>query len=123
MLGSSSDSTAHDDAHILRQYLIDCRQEAESLRFDVGDATALIEAFEGELGAVTARWRRPGQVEAASDAMSLLIQARTHVRRTLFQVLGSEQARAAALHDLRIAEAAFGFLLGLRTLRADRHPP
>ena len=123
MLGSSSGSDAHDEAHILRQYLIDCRQEAESLRVDLGDATALIEALEGELWAVTARWWGPDQVQAASGALNHLIQARSLIRRTLFQERGSESERAAALRDLRIAEATFGFLVGLRILRVDTHPP
>ena len=123
MPGSSSGSVGGNDAHVFRQGLIDSRAEAESLRFDLGDATALIEALEGELWAVSARWRGQDQAEAASDALSLLIQARTLIRRTLFQECGSESERAAALRDLRIAEAAFGFLLGLRTLRADKHQP
>ena len=113
---------AHE-ALILREHLAESRAEAESLRFDLSDATALIEALEAELWAVTGRWRGQDQAQAGSDAVSLLIQTRTRVRRTMFQVFGSEQARAAALRDLRIAEAAFGFLLGLRILRADRHLP
>ena len=112
----------HDDAPLLRQRLFESRAEAESLRYDLGDATALIEALEAELWAVTARWRGPDHGQSAITAVSLLIQARTQVRRTLFQELASEQARAAAQRDLRIAEAAFSFLLGLRSLRADRRP-
>ena len=123
MLGSSSVSAAHDDAHVLRQCLFDSRQEAESLRFALGDATALIEGLEAELWAVTVRWRGQDQSRSASDAVNLLIQARTNIRRTLFQDRGPEGDPAAALRDLRITEAAFGFLLGLRSLRADRHLP
>ena len=113
----------HDDAPLLRQHLLESRAEAESHRFDLGDATALIEALEAELWAVIACWRGPDRGRSASDAVSLLIQARTRIRGTMVQELASEQARAAALRDLRIAEAAFGFLLGLRSLRADRHRP
>jgi hypothetical protein len=39
------------------------------------------------------------------------------IRRTLFQELRPYGDRATVLHDLRIAEVAFRFLLGLRSVR------
>lgn len=115
------DSAEQDDASVLRQHLCDSRAVAESLRYDLGDATALIEALEAELWAVTARWRGQDCSQSDTTAMGLLIQARTQVRRTLLQQLASERARSAAQRDLRVAEAALGFLLSLRSLHADRH--
>ena len=110
------------DAFRLRQHLYDTRAEAECLRLDLGDATALIEALEAELWSVTGRWDGPAhdQRQPGSDPLSLLIQARTQLRRTLFQELGSYVTPPAALADLRLAEVSFRFLLGLRSVRADR---
>ena len=102
------------DACLLRQHLCDSRAEAESLRFDLGDATALIEALEAELWSVTTRWNGDArdQRQPGSDALSLLIQARTLVRRRLFQELGPNGIQPAALADLRLAEVSFRFLHG-----------
>ena len=108
------------DACVLREHLCDSRAEAESLRFDLGDATALIEALENELWSLTARWKGREQRKPGSDALTLLIQARTQLRRTLFQELGPGGVLPAALADLRLAEVAFSFLLRLRSARAER---
>ena len=116
------EATDYVNALRLRQDLLDSRAEAESLRYDLGDATALIEALEAELSAVTARWRGQDQGRSATAAVGLLIQARTQVRRTLFQDLASEQDRASAERDLRVAEVAFSFLLGFTPL-APRTAP
>ena len=110
------------DAVLLRQHLYDSRAEAEGLQLDLGDATALIEALEAELWSVTGRWDGPphDQRHPGSDPLSLLIQARTVVRRLLFRELGPYVTPPAALADLRLAEVSFRFLLGLRSVRADR---
>ena len=112
----------YDNAPLLHTRLLNSRAEATSLRNDLGDAIVLIEGLEAELWAVTTRWSVPDKGQCAAAAVSLLIQARTQVMRALVQDLPPEQARAAAQHDLRIAEAAFSFLLGLRSLRAGSHP-
>ena len=109
-----------DEVTFLRESLHQSRAEAESLRLDLGDATALIEGLEAELWSITSRWRRPDRGHSEERAMDLLIQARTQVRRTLFQELGPESAeQAGALRDLRVAEVCFRFLLGLRSLQVS----
>ena len=116
-------SFTQDEVTFLRESLHQSRGEAESLRLDLGEATALIEALEGELWAITSRWRGPDRGQSEERAMDLLIQARTQVRRTLFQELGPESVeQAGALWDLRIAEVCFRFLLGLHSLQVSRCP-
>ena len=110
-----------DELTFLRESLHQSRAEAESLRLDLGDATALIEALEGELWAITSRWHGPDRGQDDASAMDLLIQARTQLRRALIQEPGSEGSHGA-LRDLQIAEAAFRFLLGLRSLQVSRSP-
>ena len=105
----------------LRESLHQSRAEAESLRLDLGEATALIEGLESELCSITTRWRGPDSDQYAAGAIDLLIRARTLIRRTLLQELGAECGHAA-LRDLRIAEVAFRFLLGLRSLQASGSP-
>jgi hypothetical protein len=107
----------------LRESLHQSRGEAESLRLDLGEATALIEALEGELWAITSRWRGPDRGQDDASAMDLLIQARTQLRRALIQELGPESVeQAGALQDLRVAEVCFRFLLRFRSLQVSRSP-
>lgn len=115
------EATEYENVPLLRRHLLDSRAVAESLRYDLGDATALIEALQAELRAVTARWPVPDQGQSDTAALSLLIQARTRIRRTVVQEVASGQDRAAVQRDIRIAEAAFSFLLGLRSVRHHRH--
>jgi hypothetical protein len=112
-----------DEVTFLRESLHQSRAEAESLRLDLGDATALIEALEGELWAITSHWQGPDRGQSEERAMDLLIQARTLIRRALVQELGPESVeQAGALWDLRIAEVCFRFLLRFRSLQVSRSP-
>lgn len=78
----------------------------------------LIEALESELQRVTTRWRGPDDGRATTSAVDPLIQARTLLRRALSLRLESDDARQTeTLMDLRMAEAAFSFLLRLRVVR------
>ena len=116
-------SLMQDEATFLRESLHQSRAAAESLRLDLGDATALIEGLEAELRSITARWRGPDRGQDDASAMDLLIQARTQLRRALIQELGPESVeQAGALQDLRIAEVCFRFLLRFRNLRASGSP-
>ena len=116
-------SFTQDEVMFLRESLHQSRAEVESLRVDLGDATALIEGLEAELWSITARWRGPDPGQSDARAFDLLIRARTQVRRTLFQELGTESVeQAGALRDLRIAEVCFRFLLRFRSLQVSRSP-
>jgi hypothetical protein len=108
---------APDEVSALRAALQECRAEAMSLRLDLAEACGFVEALEAELWAATQVRNAPGHSDREPTALNLLLQARTLVRHTLFQELGLNSGRAAALHDLRIAEVAFRFLLGLQSLR------
>jgi hypothetical protein len=122
-LSSGPTSFTQDEVTSLRESLHQSRTQAESLRLDLGDAAALIEALEGELWSITARWRGPDQGQSEERAMDLLIQARTLIRRALFQELGRGRIdQAGVLQDLRIAEVCFRFLLRLRSLQGSGSP-
>ena len=108
----------------LRDDLHRTRGEANSLRLDLAEATALIDALESEVWRITTRWCGPDDGRSAVGAMDLLIQARTLMRRALLSSIHSAPShRAAAVRDLRIAEVSFSFLLGLRSLRALKPEP
>ena len=95
------------------------RVEVCSLRLDLAEATALIEALEAEVWRITTRWRGRDDGRSAAQAVDGLIQARTALRRAVSPWLElDDDCRAAALRDLRVAETAFGFLLRMRTMRA-----
>jgi hypothetical protein len=112
-----------DEATFLRESLHQSRAAAESLRLDLGDATALIEGLEAELWSITSRWRGPDRGQYDVSATDLLIRARTQLRRALIQELGPESVeQAGALRDLRIAEVCFRFLLRFRSLQVSRSP-
>ena len=92
--------------------------EVQSLRLDLAEATALIEALEREVWRLSTRWRGTNDEKLGSSALNLLIQARTSLRRALSPWLEADDGRRAqAQRDLHLAEAAFGFLLRLRTVR------
>ncbi len=112
---------ALDEPNDLREALHRSRAEAESLRLDLSEALGFVEALEAELWASSGRRRAPGWPNTVREpsSLNLLLHARTLIRRTLFQELVPGGDRNAALHDLRIAEVAFRFLLGLRSLPAE----
>jgi hypothetical protein len=116
---------ALDEASGLRDALCQSRAEAMSLRLDLAEAQGFIDALEAELWAAGAYWKPPGQAHTVQESspLNLLLHARTLIRRTLFQELGPHGNRAAALHDLRIAEVAFRFLLRLRIVQASHPAP
>lgn len=102
----------------IRQNCEALQAEVHSLRLDLAEATALIEALEREVWRTSARWTSPDDGQSASSALDLLILARTSMRRALSPWLEvDEERRAEAQRDLLVAEAAFGFLLRLRTVR------
>lgn len=102
----------------IRQRCEELQAEVTSLRLDLAEATALIEALERELWRIGTCWDSPNDEHPASSALNLLIQARTSLRRALSPRLESDDGRRAeAERDLLVAEAAFGFLLRLRTVR------
>lgn len=93
--------------------------EVCSLRLDLAEATALIEALEAEVWRITTRWRDSDDEHSAARAVNGLIQSRTSLRRALSPWLElDDDRRTAALRDLRVAEIAFEFLLRLRSMRA-----
>jgi hypothetical protein len=119
-LSSGPSSFTQDEVTFLRESLHQSRAQAESLRLDLGDATALIEGLEAELSSITTRWHNSDRELYDASAMDLLIRVRTQVRRALVQELGPESVeQAGALRDLRIAEVCFRFLLGLRSLQVS----
>jgi hypothetical protein len=102
----------------VRQRCEELQAEVQSLRLDLGEATALIEALEREVWRTSARWGSPGEEQLDSSALDLLILARTSLRRALSPWLEADEGRRAeAQRDLLVAEAAFEFLLRLRTVR------
>jgi hypothetical protein len=102
----------------IRQRCEKLQAEVQSLRLDLAEATALIEALEREVWRSSARWYGPEDGHPASGVLDLLIQARTTLRRALSPwPEADEERRAEAQRDLLVAEAAFGFLLRLRTVR------
>ena len=108
----------------VRQRCEELQAEVQSLRLDLGEATALIEALEREVWRLSARWNSTEDEQSYSSALNLLIQARTSLRRAVSPWFESDEGRRAqAQRDLLLAEAAFGFLLRLRTVRkAAAHP-
>src|SRR4051812_46825413 len=112
---------APDEASALHAALQQSRAEAMSLRLDLAEACGFVAALEAELWAATQVRNEPGHAHREPTALNLLLQARTLIRRRLFQELGLGGNRTAAMHDLRIAEVAFHFLLRLRSLRSTSH--
>lgn len=110
---------ALDELNDLREALHRSRAEAESLRLDLSEALGFVEALEDELWATSARPRAPGLPDTVREPspLYLLLYARTLIRRRLFQELMPGRDRNPALHDLRIAEVAFRFLLGLHSVQ------
>ena len=107
-----------DAPALIRQRCEELQAEAQSLRLDLAEATALIEALEREVWRTSTRWSVPDEGQSASSALDLLILARTSLRRALSPWLeADEERRAEAERDLLVAEAAFGFLLRLRSVR------
>ncbi|CAX22486.1 protein of unknown function [Methylorubrum extorquens DM4] len=108
-----------DEESGLRDALWQSRAEAMSLRLDLAEAHGFIEALEAELWAAGACWTAPEEARAGREPspLRLLLQARTLIRQRLFQELVPGCNRAAAMHDLRITEVAFKFLLGRPSLR------
>lgn len=102
----------------VRQHCEALQAEVQSLRFDLAEATALIEALEREVWRLSTRWSGTSDEQLASRPLDLVIQARSSLRRTLSPWLEADEGRRAqAQRDLLVAEAAFGFLLRLRTVR------
>lgn len=102
----------------IRQRCEELQADADSLRLDLAEATALIEALEREVWRTSARWGVPDDGQSASSALDLLMLARNAMRRALSPWLEADEGRRAlAQRDLLVAEAAFGFLLRLRTVR------
>lgn len=102
----------------IRQRCEELQADVDSLRLDLAEAMALIEALEREVWRTSARWGVPDDRQSASSALDLLMLARTSLRRALSPwVEADEERRAEAERDLLVAEAAFGFLLRLRTVR------
>ena len=112
------DVPARDDAP-LKQPLSEAEATAHSLRLDLAESDALIEALQNELWSVTSRWRGPDDGRLRGTTLDAIIQARTLVRRMLFQELAAAGGQAGVMQDLRIAEVAFRFLLGLRSLQVS----
>jgi hypothetical protein len=102
----------------IRQRCEELQAEVTSLRLDLAEATALIEALEREVWQTSTRWTAPDHVQSDSSVLDRLILARTSLRRALSPWLEADEGRRAhAQRDLLVAEAAFGFLLRLRTVR------
>lgn len=102
----------------VRQRCEELQAEVDSLRLDLAEATALIEALEREVWRTSARRTGPDDEQSDSSALDLLILARTSLRRGLSPWLEADEGRQAEVQrDLLVAEAAFGFLLRLRTVR------
>src|SRR3954463_12585818 len=107
-----------DDQDDWRERSREARAKAESLRLDLAHARAHLDKLEAELWAVTRR-----SCSASHDhpipasATDLIVWARTATRKGLFEQIAQDAERAAAVHDLRMAEVAFDFLLRLRYLR------
>jgi hypothetical protein len=97
-----------DELERLRDEMHRSRAETYSLRLDLGEAEALIEALESELSRVTMGWRGPDEGRSAASAMNLLIQARTLLRRALAPRLESDDRRwaIAMSQDPAVAETA-----------------
>lgn len=102
----------------IRQRCETLRAEVDSLRLDLAESTTLIEALEREVWRLSSRWSSSDDKQSCSSALYLLIRARTSLRRAVSPWLEADDwRRAQAQRDLRVAEAAFGFLLRLRTVR------
>jgi hypothetical protein len=107
-----------DDQDDLRERDREARAQAESLRLDLAQARARLDKLETELWAVTLRScsASHGHPTPAS-ATDQIVGARTATRKVLFDQIAQDAQRAGAVHDLRMAEVAFDFLLRLRYLR------
>ena len=106
------------DQDDLRERYREARAQAESLRLDLAQARARLDKLEAELWAVTLRsCSAPHDGARPASATDLIVWARTATRKALFEQIASDAERAGAVHDLRMAEVAFDFLLRLRYLR------
>lgn len=102
----------------IRQRCEELQAEVQSLRLDLAEATVLIEALEREVWRLSTRWSSSDDEQSDSSALDLLIRARTSLRRAVSPWFKSDEGRRAqAQRDLLVAEAAFGFLLRLRTVK------
>ena len=107
-----------DDQDNWRERSREARAQAESLRLDLAQARARLDKLEAELWAVTLRsCSAPHDRPPPASATDLIVWARTATRKVLFEQIAQDAERAAAVHDLRMAEVAFDFLLRLRYLR------
>ena len=116
-------SAAHNDLDSvsLRERLYAARAEADHLRFSLHETEALLDAVESELRFATMRPLSRGEWHvASSQVIPAVVLARTVTRRMLSPRVEPGQRQEAVHRDLRIAEAAFGFLLGLRALRGGK---
>ena len=110
-------ASREDESALWRERCLQAREEAYSLRLDLIEALELFEIAEGELRHATLRnVPLPSWVEPGRNALATIVRARTLTRSVLVRQCEGEQGDAAR-RDLRIAEAAFGFLMGLRALR------
>lgn len=89
---------ALDESDDLRGALHRSRAEAESLRLDLSEALGFVEALEAELWASSRRRTAPGWPAAVREPspLNLLLQARTPIRRRLFEELVQGGNRNAA---------------------------
>ena len=107
-----------DDQDDLRERYREARAQAESLRLDLAQARARLDKLEAELWAIRLRsCPVPHDHPRPASATDLIVWARTATRKVLFEQIAHDAQRAAAVHDLRMAEVAFDFLLRLRYLR------
>jgi len=113
-----ADARPSDDQDDLRERDCEARAQAESLRLDLAQARARLDRLEAELWAVTRRsCSAPHDHPRPASATDLIVWARTATRKVLFDYIAQDAERAGAVHDLRMAEVAFDFLLRLRHLR------
>lgn len=106
------------EAHLWRERYFQACEEAHSLRLDLIEVQHLFGVAEAELRHVTLREvPLPSWVEPGRAALATIVRARTLTRSVLVREAQGEHGDTAR-RDLRIAEAAFGFLMGLRGLRS-----
>lgn len=107
-----------DEAALWRERCVQAREEAHSLRLDLIEALELLEVTEAELRHATlSPVPLPSWVEPSRAALATIVRARTLARGVLVRESQGENGDAARA-DLRIAEAAFAFLMRLRALKS-----
>jgi hypothetical protein len=101
-----------------RELLHTARAEADHLRPSLAEAEGFLDAVEHELRPMSmGLLSRTEWTVASTHAVPAIVRARTLTRQALFGQLRPGESEDVIYQDLRVAEVAFAFVLGMRSLR------